>query len=128
MYKSVEPYVYCNPSESRKGHAQDIKLDLADICKQAHSTALLFRRTNIEYRWLQNAHNYAENNAYVDVVSTFGYETLHAASYRKEIKIMFGGVIKGGGASGSLKEEEILLRKSEVIVGPFDGRLMRSYD
>jgi hypothetical protein len=105
---------------SSKSRGDDLKSALWEICEQARQIALLFRGNKIEYVWMQRLNYYQDiplDDDKAEIVGSMGNTSVEDA--KDEVMMIFGGVVKGGGLSGSIRSEMHFLRKSEVLLGPF---------
>jgi hypothetical protein len=105
-----------------KSRSEDLKSALSEICEQARQIALLFRSNKTEYVWMQPLGYYKDiflDNDKVEIVGSMGPKSMKDGN--DEMMMVFGGVIKGGGISGSIRSEMHFLRKCEVLLGPFAG-------
>jgi hypothetical protein len=87
---------------------------LLDICNQGYSLAQIFRTSEVEYDWLHHREEQLDPE-YVDVIASAGRKEF---SPQGGYKIVFGGVIKGGGLHGKFKDGTVHITTSKVLLGP----------
>jgi len=116
IWRKITSYMPSNRPSFLSQPADEAKSDLVAICLQAHDLAQMFDCTTIEYRWNQGEDVDLEPSR-VKTVGSAGYH--HFVDKPGGFKIVFGGVVKGGGPSGRLAEETVHLTETEVLLGPF---------
>lgn len=87
---------------------------MADICKQAYRLAFLLRQSKVDYTWLQAKDPGSLTTDETEVVGSEGGKGLETSA-----KIIFGGVLKGPGPCEENADGVILLRKNDILLGPF---------
>jgi hypothetical protein len=117
LYTKVSSLSHFSTDELRR-RAPEMKAMLEDICEHALKIALLFRETKVEYKWMQLnlPSNLTEDNTEVLDNPHLELAEVHSPD---DFKTVFGGVLKGGAPTRSGDDEPIVLRKNEVILGPF---------
>lgn len=93
---------------------QEIQAAMADICKQAYRLAFLLRQSKVDYTWLQAKDPGSLTTDETEVVGSEGGKGLETSA-----KIIFGGVLKGPGPCEENADGVILLRKNDILLGPF---------
>jgi hypothetical protein len=118
LYTKVSSLSHFNTDELRR-RAPEMKAMLEDICEHSLRIALLFRETKVEYKWMQLNLPSDLNDDNTEVLDNLHIE-LSDVRTPDDFKTVFGGVLKGNTSKArSGGEEPILLRKNEVILGPF---------
>ncbi|KAF2830479.1 hypothetical protein CC86DRAFT_434280 [Ophiobolus disseminans] len=120
LYKKLAgvPYFRYSTSELRAKSAE-IKVDLRTIFLEAFHTSMLFRRAEVEYRWLQddsdeNGRLLEKDN--IQAVATTGYNNI--AEAKGDFRVIFGEVIKADNTSGGVAQGAHVLRGCMVLLGP----------
>ncbi|GLA33556.1 hypothetical protein AnigIFM63309_000386 [Aspergillus niger] len=93
---------------------QEIQAAMADICKQAYRLAFLLRQSKVDYTWLQAKDPGSLTTDETEVVGSEGGKGLDTSA-----KIIFGGVLKGPGPCEENADGVLLLRKNDILLGPF---------
>lgn len=93
-------YLELMPSSELEIRSSQIKTALEELLQQAYRIAILFRRSNLEYRWLQKG-----GHCFRRLVPG-------------DVQAVFGEVIKGSGTSGRIENGSHLLRQCVVLLGP----------
>lgn len=109
--------LFQNIDHCEMGHGarqQEIKTAMVRICEQAYDIAFLLRKSKVSYRWLQGEDPNRLNESEREIVGSEGGEGLGVPA-----RIVFGGVVKGQCYNGQAQENVLVLRKSDVLLGPF---------
>ncbi|GKZ55637.1 hypothetical protein AnigIFM49718_000718 [Aspergillus niger] len=93
---------------------QEIQAAMTDICKQAYRLAFLLRQSKVDYTWLQAKDPGSLTTDETEVVGSEGGKGLETSA-----KIVFGGVLKGPGPCEENADGVLLLRKNDILLGPF---------
>jgi hypothetical protein len=100
--------------ESIQAHYQEIKTAMADICEQAYRLAFLLRQSKVDYEWLQGNDPGRLNRDEFEIVGSEGGRELDTSA-----RMVFGGVVKGAGLGEQKGDGGLLLRKCDILLGPF---------
>jgi hypothetical protein len=117
IFKKLDPFL---PQARLPGNRtifnEKVKESLLEVCMKATSLAFIFQTSDVEYDWLQDSRADIDPSQ-VEIVASAG-----DGAFVPEVgtyKIVFGGVVKGGGVHGKLSDEVVHLRPTSVLLGPF---------
>ncbi|KAF2102250.1 hypothetical protein NA57DRAFT_73681 [Rhizodiscina lignyota] len=121
LHEQLAPFIYPDEVSSRACEAS-VQVEVCKICEQAYKVALLFRRAKTEFAWMQKTVNVLEG-CHIRVYSSEGLKSFAEAKEVNQIRVVFGALAKGYGKSGRLKEGFKVLRRGDVLLGPFPAGL-----
>jgi hypothetical protein len=123
VYKKIAIYI---PSPSmfsrdKATPAQMAKMALVDVCRSAYKLSMIFGSSKAQYLWTQRNSVYVEkflDPTHMEILGSAGMKSYVPGP--RQYKIVFGGVVKGGGTHGLLSDEVVYLTETALLLGPFD--------
>ena len=121
MLEDISPFL---SDKDDKFKRQGALADLEKICFRVMEMALAFRSSNIDYTWEQLVPAREVSKLSPDLYTVIGSEGPKPEESRNfEVSFaVFGGVVRGDKATGSLSQGKTRLSPAEVVVRDGSGR------